>query len=62
MASFLVVFADPKRPPEPLALLDLGLRELVDLMAFEAARTGPAAIARLVGGEFFAQGVALVVY
>jgi hypothetical protein len=62
MTPFLIVFADPKRPPEPLALLDLGFRELVDLMAFKASRAGPAAVARLLGGEFLAQGVALVVY
>jgi hypothetical protein len=62
MTPFLVIFADPKRPPEPLALLNLGFRELVHLVAFEAARAGPAAVTRLFGGEFFAQGVALVVY
>lgn len=62
MTPFLVIFANPKRPPEPLALLNLGLRELVHLVAFKASRAGPAAVARLLGGEFLAQGVALVVY
>ena len=62
MASFLVVFTNPKRPPEPLALFDLSFRKFVDLMAFETSCAGSAAVARLLGGEFLAQGVALVVY
>lgn len=62
MAALLVILADPKRAPEPLALLDLGFRELVDLVALETSGAGPAAVARLLGGEFLAQGVALVVY
>jgi hypothetical protein len=61
MASLLVVLADPQRPPEPLALLNLGFRQLVDLVALEASGAGSAAVARLLGGEFLAQGVALVV-
>ena len=62
MAPLLVIFADSKRPPEPLALFDFGFRKLVDLMALQSSRAGPAAAARLLGGEFLAQGVALVVY
>ena len=62
MAALLVILADPKRAPEPLALLDLCFRELVDLMALEAPCAGSAAVTRLLGGEFLAQGVALVVY
>ena len=62
MAPLLVVFADSKRPPEPLALLDLRLRKFVHLMALQSSRAGPAAAARLLGGESLAQGVALVVY
>ena len=52
----------PKRPPEPLALLNLSFRKFVDLMAFETSCAGSAAVARLLGRDFLAQGVALVVY
>jgi hypothetical protein len=62
MASFLVIFADSKRPSEPLALLDFGFRKLVDLMALQSSRARSAAAARLLGCEFLAQGIALVVY
>ena len=62
MTSLLVVLANPKRPPKPLALFDLSFRKLVDLMAFETSCAGSAAVARLLGREFLAQGVALVVY
>jgi hypothetical protein len=62
MAALLVIFADSKRPPKSLALLDLGFRKFVYLMALQSSHTGPAAAARLLGGELLAQGVALVVY
>lgn len=62
MTSLLIVFADSKRSSEPLALLDLSLCKLVDLMAFKASCARSTAVARLLGGEFLAQGVALVVY
>ena len=62
MAPLLIVLANPKRPPEPLALLDLRFRKLVYLMTLQASRAGSTTVARLLGVEFLAQGVALVVY
>ena len=62
VAAFFIVFADPQRAPQLLALCDLSLRQLVHLVALQASSAGPAAVARLLGFEFFAQRVALVVY
>ena len=62
MASLFVILTDPKRSSQLLALFDLGFRQLVDLVALQSSRAGPASVARLLGFEFFAQSVALVVY
>lgn len=61
VTTLFIVFADPQRTSQFLALLNLRLRQLVHLVALQSPRAGPASIARLLGFEFLAQSGALVV-
>lgn len=61
VASLFIVFANSQRTAQLLTLLDLRLRELVHLVALQASRAVRAAVARLLGFEFLAQGSTLVV-
>lgn len=65
MTALLIIFPNAQRAPQLLALFDLRLSQLMDLMALEflrvrASNTATAA-ARLLRLEFLAQGIALVV-
>ena len=61
MAAFFVVLADSKSSSKLLALFDLRLGKLMDLMALQIPRIWPTTILSLLRLQLFAKSVALVV-
>lgn len=60
MAALFVVLADTKGASEFLALFDLCLGQLVDLMGFEASGVGGRALGGVFGLKLLAQSGTLV--